>query len=313
MSGFDRLIKDYESIMNVVKNRWMDGVYAKRNEIEQVYQLLSDEDSKRLYISEILFCELTNFLKGDLPSTFAGLMSNGEWNRYTAEARDLDIYNFISVPEGTTIKEYCLAATYILQQYQYKDKVKVEPGDICLDCGACFGETSLWFLSNGAKKTYAFEIDKHNIKCMNENFRNNSTASYSIEPFAVSDINKDVYFLPVSGNVGAGRIVNDEPKHLNKNDYYTVKTVTIDKFCADNQIKPNFIKMDIEGAEISAIKGAIETFKSARPKFAICIYHAWDHRWRIPLLLNSILDDYEFYLKKSHPYHETVLLGRPKS
>jgi len=78
------------------------------------------------------------------------------------------------------------------------------------------------------------------------------------------------------------------------------------------KIRPNFIKMDIEGAEYATIMGAEKVFRSCRPKFAICIYHSWPDRFRIPLILQSYCPDYEFYLKKSHPKWETVLLGRPK-
>ena len=72
-------------------------------------------------------------------------------------------------------------------------------------------------------------------------------------------------------------------------------------------VYPTFIKMDIEGAEVNAIKGAKNTLMKYKPKLAISIYHKWSHRWEIPLMLKEIVPDYKFYLKKSHPTAETVL------
>ncbi|HEX8550142.1 MAG TPA: FkbM family methyltransferase [Abditibacteriaceae bacterium] len=61
---------------------------------------------------------------------------------------------------------------------------------------------------------------------------------------------------------------------------------------------PTFIKMDIEGAEPDAIEGARETLARDRPVLAVCVYHATDHLWRIPLLLNEIQPGYKLYLRR---------------
>lgn len=54
----------------------------------------------------------------------------------------------------------------------------------------------------------------------------------------------------------------------------TINLTSIDSFLEKHKIgKVNFIKMDIEGAEIEAIKGAIKTIKKCFPCFAIASYH----------------------------------------
>lgn len=95
-------------------------------------------------------------------------------------------------------------------------------------------------------------------------------------------------------------------------DFYPVQAITIDDYCERNNVIPDFIKMDIEGAEPLALRGCEKTLKKYRPKFAVCIYHAWPHRWTIPLYLNELLPDYDFYVKKSHPYAETVFFGKSR-
>lgn len=60
---------------------------------------------------------------------------------------------------------------------------------------------------------------------------------------------------------------------------------------------PTFIKMDIEGAEVSALRGAQDVLRRCRPILAICIYHRQEHLWEIPEMLGMILKGYSFFLR----------------
>lgn len=64
---------------------------------------------------------------------------------------------------------------------------------------------------------------------------------------------------------------------------------------------PTFIKLDIEGFEIDALRGARGCIDRHAPVLAVCVYHAQDHLWRIPLLLRSWRDDYALFLR---PHNE---------
>jgi len=68
------------------------------------------------------------------------------------------------------------------------------------------------------------------------------------------------------------------------------------------------IKMDIEGAEISALNGARQIITQTKPDLAICVYHRISDLWRIPLMLKDWVHEYSFYLR-SHcsGTFETVL------
>lgn len=58
-----------------------------------------------------------------------------------------------------------------------------------------------------------------------------------------------------------------------------------------------FLKMDIEGAEPSALFGAEELIRFAKPDLAISVYHCVNHCWDIPYWLDSLSVGYKFYLR----------------
>lgn len=306
MKSLQDVIFNYKETVSILTNRYLDGVLPHRAKIDNTFRIYSDEESKYLYGQEILFCILRNFLNGDKSSVFSGLMSQKEFTVLMEKAKSL--YPEISCPDNTAaenILNYCKATTFIIEQYRYKDIVKIEKGDVCLDIGACLGDTAIYMNKNGASQVYSFEIDRNNIACMEKTFSKLGIDSIKIIQNAISNNSNAFYYTPAPNNIGAGKIAEAKKN----DDSYQVKCTTVDQICKDMHIQPNFIKMDIEGAELDAIEGARDTLIKYQPKLAICIYHKWSHRWEIPLLLHEILPHYKFYLKKSHPTAETILFG----
>ena len=77
--------------------------------------------------------------------------------------------------------------------------------------------------------------------------------------------------------------------------------------------KPNFIKMDVEGAEKQALKGARKTIEVYSPVLAICLYHQPSDLWEIPLMINDMKPEYDMYLRVyGDMLLETVLYCIPK-
>ncbi|EOS66974.1 FkbM family methyltransferase [Oscillibacter sp. 1-3] len=87
-----------------------------------------------------------------------------------------------------------------------------------------------------------------------------------------------------------------------------VPVATIDEIVEKENPKVTMIKMDIEGSELEALKGAKKTIQRNKPKLAICIYHKPEDMLEIPLYIKSLVPEYKLYVRHhSNSNVETVL------
>ena len=107
---------------------------------------------------------------------------------------------------------------------------------------------------------------------------------------------KTLYFERM-GNAGS-RIVKEKTET-------SIKTVALDN-CVSGPV--TFIKMDIEGAELEALKGSREIIKKYRPRLAISAYHKKEDLVELPLYIKELVSDYKLYIRHySNAGIETVL------
>lgn len=96
---------------------------------------------------------------------------------------------------------------------------------------------------------------------------------------------------------------------------YGKGTQSVEVDALDNIIhdKVDFIKLDIEGAEQDAIKGAQNIIKKYNPILAICIYHKAEDWYKIPQQVLAINPNYKIYLRHyMEGIFETVMYFIPK-
>ena len=60
----------------------------------------------------------------------------------------------------------------------------------------------------------------------------------------------------------------------------------------------DFVKLDIEGSEADALRGAANLLKRCRPVISMAMYHKPGDMWELPLLVNQLVDDYSFYIRQ---------------
>ena len=85
----------------------------------------------------------------------------------------------------------------------------------------------------------------------------------------------------------------------------SAKVVSLDSCITD---KVTFIKMDIEGAELNALKGSREIIKKYKPRLAVSVYHKKEDLIEIPLYIKELVPEYKLYIRHySNAAIETVL------
>ena len=183
--------------------------------------------------------------------------------------------NYITTFENkqfvTTSPLYRIVEDFKFYTHFYEPK----EADIIIDAGANQGFVSMYFSSllNDKGSVYSFEPDNQNIDIIKENIALNPSYSAPIKIVDLLLWNKDemVKFYE-AGSVGfSAHYIPDSDKIVLK------RAITIDQWVNENNIsKIDFIKMDIEGAEIEAIEGAQETIQKFKPNFAIASYHIID-------------------------------------
>lgn len=71
---------------------------------------------------------------------------------------------------------------------------------------------------------------------------------------------------------------------------------------------PTCIKMDVEGAEPMALRGAEMMIRKHKPDLAISVYHALSHFWELPTLVRQWVPEYRLYLRTyAAAGYETVM------
>lgn len=180
------------------------------------------------------------------------------------------------------------------QRYFVKGIINIQKDEVFVDGGAFVGDTVRDFvkLGKGYKKIIAFEPDEYNFAML-------SKLKYK----KVIKINKGLWDenckVSFSNGGGCGSKIQDSEGVL-------TEVVRLDDIpqCAD----ATFIKMDIEGAELNALKGAESIIRKNHPKLAICIYHKNEDMLSIISYIHEIEPGYRLYVRHHSKFvGETVM------
>ncbi len=185
-------------------------------------------------------------------------------------------------------------------QYFPDDLPSFYPSDneVFVDGGAYDGDTLRTLLSKtngiGCHKYYAFEPDTQNYQRLSSFLLENDIQFVEAFQQGLWSVQDTLYFR---GNCGMASVIVDSGE-------MEIKVNAIDNLDAE----VTFIKMDIEGAELEALKGASETIRKYKPKLAISLYHHPQHLTEIPLFIKSLCPDYSFFLRIHSFYSRELIL-----
>ena len=159
--------------------------------------------------------------------------------------------------------------------------------EVFVDCGAFDGDSvEAFFGWNPDGRAVAIEPDPENaVALQGRMVRLGRERDVTVHQAAAAAAPGELRF-EANGTAGS---------NLNGEGGTVVRCARLDGLLADE--RPTFMKMDVEGAELDALKGATETIRKHRPVLAICLYHKLEDLWQIPLFIDSLGVDYEYRLR----------------
>ncbi len=174
----------------------------------------------------------------------------------------------------------------------YFDLPELECGEdeIFIDAGSFDGESSLEFIhwcgEKGYKKIYAFEPLEDGCLLTKQKL----DGYHDVELLKCVLGEKDGTINFSQGiNIMGSRVAPE-----------TSEGKFVDMRSIDSVLKgerATFIKMDIEGSELAALRGGVETLELYKPKLAISLYHKPEDLLDIPEYILSVRNDYKLYLR----------------
>jgi FkbM family methyltransferase len=277
--------------------------------------LLADDASKILFDQLILF-RLLGHLHVSLPfnssENRAKLTTAERWRvedtKDTGLFGPLSIFLVPGIDHDIRVKGWKenMTWTFIYRQYYFeREGVDIKPsaGDNVVDAGGCFGDTALGFADSVGENGHVYVFDPLPKHCaiMREQLEMNPALAPRISIFPLGLAN---FINQVSSPVGLNVI--DPGARITAAE---VPITTIDDIAArERWSRIDFVKMDIEGSELSALRGAEKSLRRWRPDLALSLYHRPEDFFAIPLWLDALGCGYRFFLEHYSIHHEETVL-----
>lgn len=193
-----------------------------------------------------------------------------------------DWFNF-DVKEILSMKENNFRDYYDL------DLVRVDDKEVVVDMGAYIGDSALDYIKvyGGVyKKIYCYEMEPGTFEKLQKNLK-----GYENIDCKCKGVGSKRGFTKIRSNGGG-----DSAAIIDANGDYEVEIVTLD----EDVLEPvTLIKMDIEGAEKDALRGARAHIENEHPKLLICVYHGNTDILDIPKMILEMNPDYKLYLRSN--------------
>lgn len=193
----------------------------------------------------------------------------------------------------------------IRQYYFEREGVRIMPetGDVLIDGGCCTGDASVVFSRSvgPAGRVFAYDPLQAHIDICRANFGRPGFENITLLEAGIADrtvvappVRTDGYSpgWSVSGSGGSA-----------------VPLARIDDLLADGRTdRIDFIKMDVEGSELAALRGALASLQRFRPRLAISIYHRPNDYYEISDFIHDLGLGYRLYLEHYTIYDEETVL-----
>lgn len=171
----------------------------------------------------------------------------------------------------------------VLEDNTYFNNLTFDNREGCfVDCGAYTGDTAIMYaeLFGKNRKIYAFEPDPENYIKLKQNTENLNIVTVNAGCWSEDRVLR----FNDCGNPSSS---------IQQDGGLEIKVVSIDSIVGYDKVA--FIKMDVEGCEYQALKGAESTIKRDMPILAISAYHKQEDLITLPQYLYKFENDEEYY------------------
>jgi FkbM family methyltransferase len=167
--------------------------------------------------------------------------------------------------------------------------IKLSAEEVFVDCGAYDGDTIRDFLGHSGgrfRRIYAYEADQRNYARLQRfvgGLPQGVRERIEISEKALSD-HAGVLHFSATGTAAAA---------------VSTQGVEVPCVALDSELDepPTYLKMDIEGSEPAALRGASQLIARHAPIISACVYHSQDHLWSVPLQIAAQGPAYRMYLR----------------
>jgi FkbM family methyltransferase len=179
---------------------------------------------------------------------------------------------------------------------------QLKPGHVFFDIGAHHGWVSMWTLplvgQEGA--VYSFEPSPANLSILQWHRTINNFLQWMIVPKAVSneDAVEKQFFLIDSGDSPMNSLTTGVPglplmegRDVGK---ISIPTITLDTFCREFGVRPNLVKIDVEGAELLVLRGAGSLLGESSPTIILAVHPYWLPTGQSPVQIIELLKAYGY-------------------
>jgi FkbM family methyltransferase len=160
---------------------------------------------------------------------------------------------------------------------------RLKSGHVFFDVGAHHGWVSMWALPVVGKEglVYSFEPSPANLSILEWHRKSNNFSQWAIVPKAVSDVDVEAeeFFLVDAGDSPMNSLTTRAPgtplmsgRNMRKT---TIQTISLDTFCSEVSLKPNLVKIDVEGAELLVLRGAAKLLAESCPTIVLAVHPYW--------------------------------------
>ncbi len=274
-------------------------------------QLIHEYGFTKMDSVSCLFCDNNPALWGKKrdhrnPNMRLPILSPEEIKTFASDVNCWVIITINSQHASQAVFEQCLSLGFdknriIKQTDQYEyflGRMYFEEGivphsekEIFCDVGAYDMANSQQFIQwskGNYEKIIAFEADPVSYEKCKETIEIAKLERVELLFNGLHSSNTEMRFLSAPDGEYGGSRIDDSGEVI-------VKAITLDSYLKGAPV--SFIKMDIEGAELDALKGAENTIKTWKPKLAISAYHKlWDIV-ELPLFIKELNPQYKFYLR----------------